>query len=117
RTLRLGGVAQARPTEQRALHGAPDAEIGMRPLGISPRAPHAGQPMDMPHATLVPRLPPLPPLPQLLPLPVRGPRAADAPVEPAIHVTIGRVEVRAVQGPTPTKAPASIPPPMSLREY
>lgn len=116
-TLRPEGVAQARPAAHRALHGAPDAAIGMRPLERPPRPPDAGQSMDIPHATLVPRLPQLPQLPQSPPLPVRGPRVTGSSVEPAIHVTIGRVEVRAVQAATPTKAPASIPPPLSLHEY
>ena len=52
----------------------------------------------------------------LRPLPELSPRASRNP-EPVIQVTIGRVEVRAMQQPATPRTPRSAPQPMRLDEY
>jgi len=62
-------------------------------------------------AVLVPRLPQLDPIAR----PVQPPTARAA--EPAIHVTIGRVEIRAVSTPAAQKRSVPLKPSLSLSDY
>lgn len=61
-------------------------------------------------AILAPRLPPQPVAHPVQP-------AVSQPAEPAVHVTIGRVEIRAVSAPAAPKRPAPSKPALSLSDY
>jgi hypothetical protein len=75
-----------------------------------PEEPPAGRGPQPGSPTVVPALP--------APAPPAAPREEQQPPRPAINVTIGRVEVRAVFAPPPQPAPRPQPAPaMSLEEY
>lgn len=65
-------------------------------------------------AVLVPRLPPAQPLARP-PQPIASAETKAA--EPTVHVTIGRVEIRAVAAPAAPKRPAPPKPTLSLADY
>jgi hypothetical protein len=65
-------------------------------------------------AILVPRLPEQPPV--QLPMQI-GQGSIAKPVEPIVHVTIGRVEIRAVPAPAVPKRSSSPKPALSLSDY
>lgn len=110
---RDAGVTRAVPSGPRqsdghpAADGHPPQELGS--LGVEPRA--EGQALRTPiGAQLVPIRPRQQPVSQIDPDQVSS---GERPVQ----VTIGKVEIRAVQQIIGRAAPASVPPPMPLDEY
>jgi hypothetical protein len=82
------------------------ASSAPEPLFSLPRK----EPATPAQAILVPRLPP-----QLVAQPVQP--AVSQPAEPVVHVTIGRVEIRAVSAPATPKRAAASKPALSLGDY
>jgi hypothetical protein len=98
-------------TRQRGTHARPAAQA-------TPVAPHEHTAEPLPDGGPLP-----PPRPGMLMVPQPGAFAAPerpgpaAPAEPTVHVTIGRVEIRAVSAPAPPARRAQAARMMSLDEY
>ncbi len=120
-SVREGFTAPADPARtlrgespDRAAVAEPDAESGRRTVASPPdplRSASRAAPSATPQAILAPRLPYIEPLAQ----PVQP--GISNPAEPTVHVTIGRVEIRAVAAPAAQKRSTPSKPALSLNDY
>lgn len=109
--------AQVSPAPASAGHGPAEAGHPGRPAGVVPRqaevpAPEAPAPRRP--APVTDARPAAPVAPRLDPLPRPAPGQQGA---PSVHVSIGRIEVRAATAPAPVRQAAGRAAPMSLEEY
>ena len=91
---------------------------GSTPKAEASRAPVLSDEREQPGAKVVPVAvqpliaPKVELVPERIPL-----NRSDAQTQPTVHVTIGRIEIRAVQSPQPAVKPRATPPVMNLDDY